>query len=44
MIYNVVVVSGVQQSDSVIHVCIVFQMFSHLGRYILLRRVSCAIQ
>ena len=27
--YNTVLVSGVQQSDSVIHTCIIFQILSH---------------
>ena len=33
MIYNVVLVSGVQQSDSVIHIhiSILFRFFSHIG-------------
>ena len=35
MIYNVVLVSGVQQSESVIHVHIstLFRFFSHIGHY-----------
>ena len=31
MIYNVVLVSGVQQSDSVIHIAIIFQILFHTG-------------
>ena len=41
---NVVLVSGAQQSDSVIHVYLfLFQFFSHLGYYRILSRVLCAI-
>ena len=36
LIYNVVLVSGVQQSD--------IYIFSHIGYYRILRRVPCAIQ
>ena len=50
--YNVVLVSGVQQSESVIHIYIVdiypyllfFSFFSHIGHYRVLSRVLCAIQ
>ena len=39
-------VSSVQQSDSVIHkhVSILFQIFSHLGYYRILSRFPCALQ
>ena len=30
-IFNVVLVSGVQQSDSVIHICILFHILFHYG-------------
>ena len=44
-IYNVMLDSGVQQSDSVIytHGPIFFKSFFHLGCYIILSRVPCAI-
>ena len=46
LIYNVVLVAGVQQSDSVIHihVFILFQIFTHIGYYRILSRVPCALQ
>ena len=47
MIYSVVLVSGVQQSESVIHIhvsTLFFRFFSHIGHYRVLRRVSCVIQ
>ena len=47
MIYNVMLVSGVQQNDSVIHIHIYpffFRFFSHIGYYRILSRVPCAIQ
>ena len=48
LIYNVVLLSGVQQSESVIqiHISSHFTFFSHTGHYIsgVLIRVSCAIQ
>ena len=42
LIYNVVLVAGVQQSDSVIHihVFILFQIFTHIGYYRILSRRS----
>ena len=46
-IYNVVLVSGVQHSDSVIctHTCLFFsRFFSIIGYYRVLSRVPCAIQ
>ena len=43
MIYNVLLVSGVQQSESVMHINISI-FFSHIGFYTLLSRFSCAIQ
>ena len=46
MIFNVVLVSGVQHSDSVIHIHILifFRLFSHIDYYRILSRVPCAIQ
>ena len=46
LIYNVVLVSGVQQSDSVIHIHTLFfsKFFSHLVYSRILSRVPCAIQ
>ena len=46
LIYNIVLVSGVQQSDSVIHVhiSIFVRFFSHVGYYRILSKVPCAIQ
>ena len=46
MLYNVVLVSGVQLSDSVehIHISILFQILSHIGYYRTLSRVLCAVQ
>ena len=47
LIYNVMLVSGVQQSDSVIHIFIYpffFIFFSHIGYYRILSRAPCAIQ
>ena len=45
-IYNVVLISAVEQSDSVIqiHISTFFRFFSHIGHYRVLSRVSCAIQ
>ena len=43
LIYNVVLVSGVQQSESVIHINMSV-LFSNPGYYKLLSRFSCAIQ
>ena len=39
-------ISGVQQTDSVIHIHVLFffKFFSHLSCYTILSRVSCAIQ
>ena len=42
MAYNALV-SGVQQSDSDIHILFFFKFFSHLGYYRILSRVPCAI-
>ena len=49
--YNIVFISGVQQSDSVIHTYMCgyiyiffFSFFSHMGHYRVLSRVPCAIQ
>ena len=36
-------VSAVQQSESVIHVCTFLESFSHIGHYRVLNRVPCAI-
>ena len=46
MITNVVLVSRVQQSDSVthLHVYILFQILFHLSYYRILNRAPCAIQ
>ena len=45
LFYNVMLISGVQQSDSVIHINVsIFQILSHIGYYRLLNRVSCAIE
>ena len=46
MIYNVVLISGVQQSDSVIHIhiFILFQILSHIDYHRILNIVPCAIQ
>ena len=53
MIYNVVLVSGVQQSDLVVYICIIsiynidilfFSFFSIIGFYEILNIVPCAIQ
>ena len=43
VVYNVVLVSGVQQSDSVIHIFF-FTFFSLISYYKILSRVPCAIQ
>ena len=44
--YNVVLVVGVQQSNSVIHIIyyLFFRLFPHISHYKVLSRVSCAIQ
>ena len=46
VIYNVVLVSGVQQSDSVIHIhiSILFQIIFFYSYYKILNRVPCAVQ
>ena len=46
LIYHVVLVSGVQQSDSAvhIHIYIPYRFFSHIGYHRILSRVPCAIQ
>ena len=43
VIYNVILVSGVQQSESFIYINISI-LFSHTGYYKLLSRFSCATQ
>ena len=45
MIYNVVFISGIQQSESVIHIYIftLLRFFSHIGHYRVLSRVPCAV-
>ena len=42
--YNVVLVSGVQQNDSVVHTLLFFRFFSLIGYYKILSRVPCAIE
>ena len=46
MIYDVVLVSDVEQSESVIylHSATLFFFFSHLGHYRVLSGVACAVQ
>ena len=48
LIYSIVLVSGIQQSDSVMYVCvyiyIYFRLFSITGYYKILNIVPCAIQ
>ena len=44
LIYSVVLISGVQHSDSVLHVCVYSFFFSLIGYYKTLSTVSCAIQ
>ena len=45
LMYNVVLVSDVQQSDSVIHIHVsFFRFFSHRGYYRVLSRIPCVIQ
>ena len=46
LINNAVLVSGLQQSDSVVHIheSILSQIFFHLGYYRILCRAACAIQ
>ena len=45
LISSVVLVSGVQQSESVIHThTSTLRFFSHVGHYRVLHRVPCAIQ
>ena len=46
LIYNVVLVPGVQQSDSFIHIniSILFQILFHIGYYRILSRGPCAIK
>ena len=43
LINNVVLVSGVKQSDAVIQVSILFQILSPLGYYRILSRVPCVM-
>ena len=43
LIYNVVLVSGVQQSESVSHNPLFFRFFSHLGHHRVLSTAPCAI-
>ena len=44
-IYNVVLISAVQQSESVIHIIypLSFRVFSHIDHYRVLSRISCAM-
>ena len=44
LIYNVVLVFGVQQSDSVIHIYILFHILLHYGLLQDTEIVPCAIQ
>ena len=44
LVYNSVLVSGVQQSDLVIHNPLFFRLSSPLGLYRVLSRVACATQ
>ena len=45
LIYNIVLVSGIQQSDSVIHMYIFFfRFFSIIDYYKILNIVPCAVQ
>ena len=44
LIYNVALVSGVQQSDSVLYISVFFRFFSLIGSYKILSIVPCAIQ
>ena len=43
LMYSVVLVSGVQQSEPVIHISILFQVHFHIGYYLVWSRVPCAI-
>ena len=48
LIYNVVLVSAVEQSESIIHIHIsilfLFRFFPHIGHYRVLSTVPCSIQ
>ena len=44
MIYNVMSVSSVQQTESHIHIYTLFKIVSHICHYRGLNRVLCAIQ
>ena len=45
LIYNVMLVSAVQKSESVIYICpFLFRFFSHIDHYRALSRVPCTIQ
>ena len=46
LIYNFLLIPGVEQSDSIIHmhVFIFFMFFFHIGYYRILSRVLCVIQ
>ena len=46
LLYNVVLISAVQQSESVIriHVSTVFRVFAYIGHYRILSRPPCVIQ
>ena len=45
MLYNVIILLGIQQNGSFmdIHLSIFSRLFSHIGYYRILSRVSCAI-
>ena len=46
LIYNLVLVSGVQQSEAVMHIIypFFFRLFPHVAYYRILSRVPCAMQ
>ena len=43
LVYNVVLVSSVQQSESVICIFILFRLLSRIDYYIILSRIPCAV-
>ena len=45
LVYNVVLISAVQQSEPIIYIRVstTLLIFSHIGQYRVLNRVSCAI-
>ena len=44
LVYNIVLVSGIQQSDSVIHIHNLFRLFSIISYYKILNILPCAIR